>query len=585
MSASDTRRSLSGAFWKQATPSVDVVERLARTLDIPPLVATCLVNRGLTTPEQAAAFLTPNLTQVPDPRPMRNLTDALNIIRGAVERRERIRIVGDYDCDGTTGLVTLRNVLRQLGVQTDDFVSYYVPDREQEGYGLNPNIIKQAAADGIQVLVSVDIGITAHCEWEMARAQGIVGICIDHHTALGSQVPTDAIIVCPKQVGDTYPEKDLAACGLAWQMARALLNDRPNGEAFLRSLTKLVAIGTYADLVPLSSLANRAIVAEGLRGLNSGSKNPGLSALIEVAGLKERPIGASDLGFRLGPRINAAGRIEGTTVGVIQLFDSLTTDEARQRAQQIDNWNTERQAIQRRLVDQLEAQISRQAGDDLVYVLAGDHADGWHQGVVGIAASKVVETHHRPALVCSLRDGLAHGSGRSISQFNLIEALQTIGQDGLFLRYGGHPAAAGFCLPAERLPELHQRINAYAQQVLPPGALTRVYVADGRLSLGELTQSLVESLAKLEPHGMGNPHPRFILQGRILERYILKDQHLKLILGDGSHRVEVLWWQQGEYVKQLPQQTQVEVLGRPDINVWQGKTSLQFIATDIRLTI
>lgn len=577
------RRSLSGALWKQATPPADAVKRLTQALDIHPLVATCLINRGLTTPEQAAAFLTPDLTHVPDPRPMRNLTEALHIIGRAVERRERIRIVGDYDCDGTTGLVTLRNVLRQLGVQTDDFVSYYVPDREQEGYGLNPGIIGQAAADGVQVLVSVDIGITAHREWEMARAQGIVGVCIDHHTALGSRVPADAVVVCPKQVGDAYPEKDLAACGLAWQMARALLGERPNGEAFLRSLTKLVAIGTYADLVPLSSPANRAIVAEGLRGLNSGSKNPGLSALLEVAGLRERPIGAGDLGFRLGPRINAAGRIEGTTVGIIQLFDSLTPDEARQRAQQIDAWNTERQAIQRQLVDQLEARIASQPQDDPVYVLAGNHTDGWHQGVVGIAASKVVESHHHPALVCSIRDGIAHGSGRSIPQFNLIEALQTIGQDGLFLRYGGHPAAAGFCLPVERLPELQQRINAYARQVLPPDALTRVYVADGELPLGELTLPLVESLAKLEPHGIGNPHPRFILRGHILEQRILKDQHLKLILGDGPHRAEVLWWQRREYAEQLPRQAKVEVLGRPDINVWQGRTSLQFIATDIRL--
>jgi single-stranded-DNA-specific exonuclease RecJ len=538
-----TRCSLSGAFWKRTNPSAEEVARLTKALGIHPLVASCLVNRGVTTPEQAAAFLAPDLTHIPDPRPMRNLTEALHIIGQAVERRERIRIVGDYDCDGTTGLVTLRTVLQQIGVDTDEFVSYYVPDREREGYGLNPGIVEQAAADGVQVLVSVDIGITAHREWEMARALGMRGICIDHHTALGSQVPADAVVVCPKQAGDPYPEKDLAACGLAWQMARMLLADRSYGTAFLRSLTKLVAIGTCADLVPLSSLSNRAIVAEGLRGLNNGSKNPGLTALIEVAGLKARPIGVSDLGFRLGPRINAAGRIEGTTLGVIQLFDSPTLEEARRRAQQIDAWNTERQAIQRRLVEQIERQIATQTSDDPVYVLAGHHADGWHQGVVGIAASKVVEAHHRPTLVGSIRDGIVHGSGRSIPRFNLIEALQAIGQDGLFLRYGGHPAAAGFCLPVERLPELRQRINAYARQVLPPEALRRVYISEGDLSLRELTPALVESLAKLEPHGIGNPPPRFTLRGRILERRILKEQHLKLILGDGSHRVEVLWWE------------------------------------------
>lgn len=581
----DTSRSLSGAVWKPWTPPAEAVRKLTAELGIPPLVAACLVNRGATTPERAAAFLKPDLAQVPDPQPMWNLETALRIIGGAVARRERIRIVGDYDCDGTTGLVTLRNVLRRLGPDTDEFVSYYVPDREREGYGLNPGIIERAAADGVQVLISVDIGITAHREWTLARDKGITGVCLDHHTALGSQVPTDAVVVCPKQAGDPYPEKDLAACGLAWQTARALLAERPNGESFLRSLTKLAAIGTYADLVPLSSPANRAIVAEGLRGLNNGSKNHGLAALIEVAGLTQRIIGAGDLGFRLGPRINAAGRIEGTTLSVIELFDSRTPEEARDRAKQIDAWNTERQEVQRRLVARLEKDIAEQAGDDVVYVLAGHHADGWHQGVVGIAASKVVETHHRPALVCSIRGDLAHGSGRSIPQFNLIEALQAVGQDGLFLRYGGHPAAAGFCLPTERLPELRRRLNEYAQNVLSPEDLMRAHVYEGVLPVAELTPTLIEDLAKLEPHGVGNPAPRFVIRGRILEQRILKDEHLKLILSDGGSRTEVLWWRQSGYADQLPKDTLVEVLGRPDVNVWNGRTTTQFIATDIRRII
>lgn len=581
----DTRRSLSGAVWKPATPPKGEIQKLQEALGIHPLVAACLINRGLTTPERAAAFLAPDLAQVPDPRPMRNLEEALRVIRGAVERRERIRIVGDYDCDGTTGLVTLRNVLRRLGPDTDEFVSYYVPDREREGYGLNPGIIEQAAEAGVRVLVSVDIGVTAHREWTLARSKGITGVCLDHHTVLGSQAPDDAVVVCPKQAGDAYPEKDLAACGLAWQMARVLLAEQPNGDSFLRSLTKLVAIGTYADLVPLSSPANRAIVTEGLRGLNNGSKNHGLAALIEVSGLAQRVISAGDLGFRLGPRINAAGRIEGTTLSVIELFDSRTPEEAHTRAQQIDAWNKERQEVQRSLVAQLEKDIAEQAGGDVVYVLAGRHADGWHQGVVGIAASKVVETYHRPALVCSIRGDVAHGSGRSIPQFNLIEALQAVGRDGLFLRYGGHPAAAGFCLPTERLPELRRRLNEYARKVLPLENLTRAYVYEGVLPVSELTPTLIEHLTKLEPHGVGNPAPRFVIRGRILEQRILKDAHLKLILSDGGCRTEVLWWQQSGYADQLPKDTLVEVLGRPDVNVWNGRTTAQFIATDIRRII
>ncbi len=577
--------SLSGAVWKPVVPPATETEKLTTQLGIHPLVAACLINRGLTTPEGAAAFLNPDLRQIPDPRSMRNLETALRILGAAVARREPIRIVGDYDCDGTTGLITLRNVLRQLGPQSDSLVSYYVPDREREGYGLNAGIIEQAAADGVRVLVSVDIGITAHREWALARARGLTGICLDHHTVLGSHVPGDAVVVCPKQVGDSYPEKDLAACGLAWQMARALMADRPNGDRFLRSLTKLVAIGTYADLVPLSSLANRAIVAEGLRGLNNGSTNYGLAALIDAAGLAQRTIAAGDLGFRLGPRINAAGRIEGTTLSVVELFDSRTPEEASARARQIDTWNTERQEVQRQLVARLEKNIAEQSGDDLVYVLAGRHADGWHQGVVGIAASKIVETYHRPALVCSIRDDIAHGSGRSIPQFNLIEALQTVGRDGLFLRYGGHPAAAGFCLPVDRLPELRRRLNAYARQVLSTTDLTRTYVYEGVLPIAELTPKLVENLAKLEPHGIGNPAPRFVIRGRISEQRILKESHLKLILSDGRHCIEVLWWQQSGYADRLSRDMTVEVLGRPDINVWNDRINTQFIATDIRPSV
>lgn len=576
------RLSLTNAYWIPAAANPATVARLSDEMGLHPFVARCLAARGIETPEAAQVFLNPSLDRIPDPMGIRNLPEALKIVSGAISRREKIRIVGDYDCDGTTGLITLLNVFRLLSPNADEFLSFHVPDREREGYGLNPGIIERAAEDGVQVLLSVDIGITAHREWTMARERGITGICIDHHTALGSRVPADAVVVCPKQLGDDYPEKELAACGLALQFGRAVLAERANRDRIVESLTKLTAIGTYADLVPLSSPSNRAIVAAGLKGLNGGSVNPGLSALMDVSGLKGKSVSASDLGFRLGPRINAAGRIDGSTLSVIDLFDAKSPADANRRAAQIDTWNRERQDIQHNLVELLNAEIERTAPNDYVFVVAGEHDAGWHQGVVGIAASKIVEQYHHPAMVCSIRNGMAHGSARSIPKFNMVNALQALG-DGLFTRYGGHAAAAGFALPAERVPELRDRINEYARQMLTPDDFLPNRRYDGEFPLRELNVELVDALGRLAPHGIGNPQPRIVTRGTVTEVRTLREQHIKLVVTDGSTRMDVLWWGKAQFADDFSPGQRVEILGRPEINEWNGRRTAQLVAEDIRI--
>ncbi|MBX7218546.1 MAG: single-stranded-DNA-specific exonuclease RecJ [Blastocatellia bacterium] len=577
----NSSRSLTNSIWKALPTDPVQVQFISETLAVPPLVARCLVARGVTTPESAEAFLHPTLSDIPDPLGMRNLPAAIRLIGGALARREKIRIVGDYDCDGTTGLITLLNVFRLLTPEAEQFLSFHVPDRERDGYGLNPGIVERAAGDGIRVLVSVDIGITAYREWAMVRERGMQGVCLDHHTVLGSSAPEDALVVCPKQAGCDYQEKDLAACGLSLQFGRALLADHPKRDRIIDSLTKLVAIGTVADLVPLSSPANRAIVSQGLKGLSSGSSNPGLSALLEVAGLGGKPISASDLGFRLGPRINAAGRIDGSTLSVVDLFDTKTPDEARRQAAQIDTWNSERQDIQRNLVELLTHEIEKQGTSDFVFVLAGEHDKGWHQGVVGIAASKIVEQYHHPALVCSIRGQMAHGSARSIPQFNMVNALDRI-HDGLFHRYGGHAAAAGFALPAERLPELRQRINEYARNILTEDDFVATRRYDGEISVGEITTSLIDAMVQLGPHGIGNPTPKIVVNGVISEFRLLKEQHLKLVVSDGRNRFEAVWWQHGHLADQIAIGVPVQVLGRLEINEWNGYRRPQMVVEDVR---
>jgi single-stranded-DNA-specific exonuclease len=574
--------SLTQAFWKQTEANADRAQALADACGLDRLTAHCLVARGVETPEAAHAFLHPSLSHIPDPTGIRNAPEALHVVSEALARREKIRIVGDYDCDGTTGLITLLNVFRLMSPDADEFLSFHVPDRERDGYGLNPGIVERAAEDGVQVLVSVDIGITAHAEWTMARERGIAGICIDHHTVLGSRAPENALVVCPKQLGCSYPEKDMAACGIALQFGRALLAERANHARIIESLTKMTAIGTVADLVPLSSPANRAIVTAGLKGLSGASPNHGLNALLEVSDLKGKAVSASDLGFRLGPRINAAGRIDGTTLSVINLFDAQTPLDARRQAERIDAWNRDRQEIQQNLVDRLTTEIDERLKDDLVYVLAGEHDAGWHQGVVGIAASKIVEHYHRPALVCSIRGKTAHGSARSIPKFNMIDALHALG-DGLFTRYGGHAAAAGFALSADRLPELRERINDYARARLNRNDLLPVRRYDGVLRIRDATVSLIESLRRLGPHGIGNPQPRFVVGGTVAETRTLKERHLKIILTDGNLRLEALWWGRADLAQELAPGQKVYLLGKLDINEWNGARQAQLVADDARL--
>lgn len=577
-------RSLTGAVWRPASPAADpeALRRLVEELDLHPLTAACLLHRGWTTPETASRFLAPTLEDVPSPHLIRNLDAAAGVLASALERREPIRIVGDYDCDGTTGLVVLRTVLQRLQPGAAGLVSYYVPDREREGYGLNTGIVERAAADGVRVLVSVDIGVTAHREWSLAKSLGLTGVCLDHHTAVGARTPDDAVVVCPKQAAETSPERDFAACGLAWQTARALLAERPNAAALLGSLTKLVAIGTYADMVSLASPANRALVVEGLKGLNTGSGNFGLAALLEVSGLRPGGVSAGDLGFRLGPRINAAGRVEGDTIGVVELFDSRSPGEAAARAKRIDDWNTERRRMQARILAAAEQVLAASSEDELIHVVAGPEEEGWRQGVVGIAAAKLVERRRRPVLAACIRNGVAHGSGRSIPSFNLIAALEAVGRDGLLLRYGGHPAAAGFTLPAAALPELHARLNAYARERLTPETFLPTHTYDAFMAGSELTPALAAELARLEPHGVGNPAPRFILRGQVLWKTVLRDEHLKFGLSADGVPVTVLWWGAAPYASSIIEGATVEVLGRPERDDWGGRVGVRLTAFDVR---
>jgi single-stranded-DNA-specific exonuclease len=573
-------RGLSGARWQLRACDEAALGRLCAETGEPPLLVRCLLNRGLGSADEVRRFLAPAFgSHLHAPTLLRDMTKAVARLRAAVGAGERILIVTDFDVDGTTSSVILSEVLRLLGGR--ELVECYIPDRFTEGYGLSRQIVERAAAGGYRVIVTADIGIKSHAEARLARELGLDLIICDHHLPDGQDVPADAYaVLCPKgSSGLDYPNKHLAACGVSLKLADALLEGHAQHRALLASLAKLAAIGSIADLVDLSAAENRAIVAHGLRALGARSPNPGLRALLRVAQL-EGPLTAYDVGFKIGPRINAAGRIAHAHT-VLALFDAKTDAEADALARRLDELNSERQQIQHALLARLMAEVERQGeGLDRVLLFAGPERDGYHRGVVGIACSKVVEMTGRPTLTCAINEaGMAHGSARSVTGFHIVEALDAASD--LLEKYGGHPMAAGFTLPAARLDDLRLRLNRYAAERLRDEDLGRAVTADAELRVEEVTCGSARALARLEPHGMGNPQPLFLLRRAPLQSAsVLKERHLKLRVGARPPYAEALWWNAVQHREGLAKARAVSLMCRLEINSWNGRETAQLKVVD-----
>lgn len=514
----------------QADPPV--VDRLQRELGISPLLARLLANRGLQQPETAHEFLHPSLRGLHDPLRMAGMREALERIERALARREKILVYGDYDVDGTTAIVILRKALEILGGAAD----YYIPRRLVEGYGLHAEVLERAAAEGVGLIISVDTGIRAADVVAQGRALGLDCIITDHHVP-EERLPVAVAVLNPKRPDCGYPDKNLCGVGVAFKLVQALLERAGRGN-MLEHFLKVVAIGTIADAVPLVG-ENRIFARLGLEGLRR-PVNPGLRALIDVAGLDGRAISAHDVGFRLAPRINAAGRM-GEARDVVELFSSTDSLRVQQLAAKMNTLNADRQqtedSILREILERFE--MHPELAQELLLVVEGE---GWHRGVIGIVATRIVERYHRPTLVAAREGDVAHGSGRSIPRFNLLAALESA--SGLFLRFGGHAHAVGFSLPAERIPELRERLNDYARRVLAPEDLEPRLELDSELELGQIGFALADDLARLAPHGYGNPAPLFAAQPLALagDVRVLKGKHLALRLMQGGSGLEAIGW-------------------------------------------
>jgi len=493
------------------------------------ILAPLLVHRGISDAESANTFLKPSLSHLHAPDRMTGLRAAVERIAAALERKEPILIYGDYDVDGTMAVIILKTAIELCGGAAD----FHVPHRIREGYDMRDDVIERAAESGIRLIISVDMGIRAFAPAETARRLGVDLIVTDHHLPGPDGVPNALAVVNPNQKGCEYPCKQLCGAGVAFKVAQGLMErclDPSVQRKLLMSFMKIVAIATIADAVPLTG-ENRVFAALGLDALRK-AVNPGLKALLEVAQISaQRPPTSGEVGFRIAPRINAAGRMD-VARDVIELFSVKDPVRARELAAKLDHLNSDRQEEEKRI---LRAVDQRFAGDPALcdaYCIVID-GEGWHRGVIGITATRVVERYNRPAVVISRDGDLAFGSGRSIRAFHLLDAIESC--SNLFSRYGGHSHACGFAMPAANVAELRARLDAFARARLTPADFDPILDLDGELDLTEITPELFHALQLLEPYGMGNPEPVFAAHAVQLAAppRILKDKHVKLKLKSG----------------------------------------------------
>lgn len=572
-------QSLTGARWAPQVVAPEHLEGL-RHKGLSPIATRVLALRWGDQAQQLP--LEPSIDQLHDPQTMRNMDAAVDRLRFAVKRGEKVRVVTDYDVDGTTSSLILQAALKlATGSHPGAEVTYHIPDRFLEGYGFSPAAADAAAESGVGLIVTADIGVRDHAAVARARERGLDVLVCDHHLPQGEEVPGGATVLCPPQNGCDYANPYLAACGISLKVADALLQHHPKRVDILKSLLKLAAIGTVADLVPLTTAENRAIVALGLRELNKGPHSPGLEALLQAAGLTNGNIRETDLGFRVGPRINAAGRVADAKL-VVRLLTSRDPAEASQLAAEIESLNSQRRDIQKKLVTEV---LLRVEGDPSSFlVVAGQESQGYHRGVVGIVASRIKDAVHRPVAIVSIQGTRAVGSIRSIPGVHAVRALDSCRD--ILEKYGGHPVAAGFTVPTDKIDELRRRISLYVDLHAAGDALGHVRETDAELGSEQLTDQLYADLERLGPFGQGNPRPRLVIRNVRARAVEVRADKGLLKFGiprPGGRDIEAIWWDHAD-LGGVFAAGPVDLLGELSEHRWNGTRRLQFTLSDARVS-
>ena len=564
-------------IWEPAACDHAAAERLARALSLAPVISRLLVQRGLGDPDAAARFLRPSLDHLHDPGRLTGLDLAVARLEQAFAAGERIVVHGDYDVDGISSTVILRRAMEMLGGN----VGHFIPERLKDGYGLQPAIIDRLHAEGARLIISVDCGIRGHDAARRARELGVDLIITDHHEP-GAELPPAVAVVNPKRHDCAYPDKHLAGVGVALKLVQALCA-RAGKSSWLPAFVKIAALGTLADVVPLVG-ENRVIAKIGLDMLSKGPHKVGLRALLDVSGLTGRRVTGYDVGFVIAPRINAAGRMATPDIATRLLLasDEALVDEARALAGQLNEENVRRQqeeasivAAARKVVD-----TDPDVGARSVLVVAGE---GWHRGVIGIVASKLVDAYHRPAIVLSVDGDEAHGSCRSIPSFDMLAALEACAP--LLDRFGGHKVAAGLGLARDRIREFRHAVNAFADERLGPDDLRPRQRIDDQLTFRDLTGPVAADVMALAPFGAGNPKPVFAAHGiEIVDGpRRLKERHLKMALRQHGRVLRAIAWRGVDRYGFLEgRQDPIDLAYSLEQNEFNGETYLELVVADVR---
>ncbi len=539
----------------------------------PHILKQILFNRGYATDAEARAFLNAKADFNTDPFQMTGMREAVDRIQTAIQKHEPIAIYGDYDVDGVTSTALLVETLTYLNAD----VRGYIPNRFDEGYGLNNNALDELKADGVRLVITVDCGIRSPNEALYAKNLGLDLIISDHHHPAEGDLPPAFAVINPKQPGDIYPDKDLAGVGIAYKIAEALASVQPERGFVLDSLLDLVALGTVADLAPLTG-ENRILVRRGLRQMKQTTRQ-GLFSLAAVSDIKLAKVNSGTIGFSLGPRLNAAGRLK-EALAAYELLITKDPQRAGELAQLLNIQNRERQTITREM--QVQAEAIALADDPNAYLLFAAHED-FNSGVIGLAASRLTDTYYRPAIVASKGEGETRGSCRSIPEFHITDALDQCAD--LLVRHGGHAAAAGFTVRNENLPELVTRLKSIAAEKLSKSELKPTLTADMEVSLVDVRPELFEKCLKyLEPTGYGNPNAVFVARNARVKnaRAIGADaKHLKLALEDeAGHTHDAIGFRFGEWQRRMP--PRVDILFTYEVNEYNGRVGYQLNLKDIR---
>lgn len=557
--------------WRIATPDFTIINELHEKLHINRTFAQILCNRKIDSQELGNAFLYDDLKNLEDPFLLKGMGKAISRIYHAVNNKEKIVVYGDYDVDGITATSLLYRFFSKLNAE----VEYYIPERQSEGYGLNLEALEHLISLDKDLIITVDCGISS-VDLVAEVKDRIDLIITDHHNSPEIPPPAYAVIN-PKQPGCNYPDKNLSGVGVAFKICQAYYQKYFNCD-YTDDLD-IVALGTVADIVPLLG-ENRIFVREGLKKINN---NPqlGIANLLEVVGLKDRQITAGNIAFSLAPRLNAAGRLTHATEGV-KLLVTTDDEEARDIAQDLHDTNTERQLIEREILALAENDVIEQGmRADKIIVVVGDK---WHSGVIGIVASRLVETFYKPTLIISVdENGIGKASCRSIEGFDMYDALTSV--KDLFIQYGGHKQAAGFSIEAKNIEELHSRLVAYAEQKLKESDYIPIVDIDSIVDGEFINIDNIKNLSILEPYGMSNPTPTFGIEGvKISNIYLMGQdkQHVKFVLEKNGQNFEAISWFGRHLLSNLSNDQIVKIAFSLQLNEWQGITKPQLIIQDIQ---